>query len=334
LNHTEWFQDIRFDNLIFGYNISKKLGLGVGFTHMWMPGIEGLDETGLPGPTVNVSSSVVILGLSYRINYAISFGVAAKYFQDKLADYATSGASFDFGLYMKTAVPGLSLGIAAQNLGGEIKYDVQSQKIPLTYRGGLAYKFRSTDVLFSIDAVKAHDTDIFMNLGVEYVFRKQFSLRIGNKSYGSELFSPSFGAGFHIKETYHLQYTFVNYSDLGTTHRLGFSFHFNRPSTIRTSRLQYDTSQPVQLVPPENLTVQVDDAQLHVSWDRVTGVQYNVYAKHSSQDKWIKLNKKPLYNNSMNFKKPVTLGRYNFRVSSQYQSKESGYSKEKSIDIK
>ena len=37
LNHTEWFEDIRMDNLVFGYNFDRKFGIGFSMAHMWMP---------------------------------------------------------------------------------------------------------------------------------------------------------------------------------------------------------------------------------------------------------------------------------------------------------
>jgi hypothetical protein len=86
-------------------------------------------------------------------------------------------------------------------------------------------------------------------------------------------------------------------------------------------------------VPPTDLAVKVSGSELNISWARVAGVQYNVYGKHSTQDKWIKLNKSTLYNNSMKFKKPAAQGVFSFRVSSTFGGKESKYSKEVNIHV-
>ena len=334
LNHTEWFEDIRVDNIIFGYDISKKFAMGIGLVHMWMPGLESKDYLGRSMGSFDVTSSVANLGFSYKFNVAFSMGVAVEYFQDKLGDYSATGFGFDAGLYLRTAIPGLTTGLVVQNLGSEVTYDQIPQKIPLTYRGGLAYKLYSANTVFALDVVKSIDTDYNLNFGVEYVFQKQFSLRAGNRFSQQENFAPSFGVGFHVQQQYNFYYTFSNYSDLGGSHRLGFTFNFNRPRTkVRTS-LTYDSSQPVSLVSPANLNVNISDEKLKISWDRVPGVQYNVYARHSSSQKWVKLNKSPLYNNSLNFKTPLALGTYYFRVNSIYKGKESSYSKEVSIDVK
>ncbi len=48
LNHSEWFEDIRMENITMGHYLSKQFGVAAGFTHMWMPGIEGRDNQGQP----------------------------------------------------------------------------------------------------------------------------------------------------------------------------------------------------------------------------------------------------------------------------------------------
>ncbi len=328
LNHSEWFEDIRVDNIIFGYDLSKKFAMGLGLVHMWMPGLEGKDNFGRSLGSFDVTSSVANLGFSYKFNVAFSMGVAVKYFQDKLGDYSATGVGFDAGFYLRTAISGLSAGLVVQNLGGEVTYDQVPQKIPLTYRGGLAYKLYSANTIFSLDVVKSIDTDYNINFGAEYMFQKQFSLRIGNRFSQQQAFTPSFGVGFHIQQQYNFFYAFSNYTDLGGSHRLGFTFNFNRPKVRVRTNLTYDSSQPVSLVPPVNLNVNISDQKLNISWDRVSGVQYNVYARHSSSQKWVKLNDSPLYNNSLQFKTPLALGTYHFRVNSVYKGKESSYSKE------
>jgi hypothetical protein len=300
---------------------------------MWMPEIEGRDNQGQPIGSIDVSSSVFNLGIAYKIIPAFSLGLGMKYFQDKLASYTTSGFGFDAGILVKTFVKGFSAGIAVQNFGGKIKYDGEDQKIPLTFRGGLVYGLYKPQIQFALDVVKSIDTDYMINFGIEYVFRNQFSLRIGNKFTTYESFTPSFSAGFNFKKQYFIDYTFVNYTELGATHRLGFSYHFNRRLHKSKSLGYYDSSKPVKLIPPNNVGVKISGSELNISWDRVDGVQYNVYAKYSTQEKWSQLNKSSLYNNSMKFKKPAAKGILYFRVSSIFGGKESTYSKEVFINV-
>jgi hypothetical protein len=333
LSHTEWFEDIRIDNIAFGYEISRDIGIGAGLTHMWMPGIEGKNSLGQSIGSIDVSSSVANLGVSYNLHPALSMGLGVKYFQDKLASYSASGVGFDLGFLLKTFISGLSTGLSVQNIGGGISYDKEKQKIPLTIRGGLAYKIYSSNILISLDVVKSIDTDVNVHFGAEYILLNQFSISIGNRFSQTELFTPAFGAGFHFNQQYHLYYTFANYENLGGIHRMGFSFYFKSAAKTKKPRQLYSPGTPVVLIPPPNLSVEISGEELHLAWNRVAGVQYNVYAKHSSQEKWSKLNKSTLYNNSMQFKKPLLSGTYFFRVSSVYNGKESSYSKEVNINV-
>jgi hypothetical protein len=333
LNHTEWFEDIRMDNITLGHYLTNNFGVAAGFTHMWMPGIEGRDNQGQEIGSVDVTSSVFNLGFAYKIIPALSLGIGMRYFQDKLASYTTSGFGFDAGLLVNTLVPGLSAGIAVQNFGGKVNYDSEDQNIPLTFRGGLVYKLYMPNIKFALDVVKSVDTEYRLNFGIEYIFRNQFSLRIGNKFTTHETLTPSFSAGFNFNKQYYIDYTFVNYTELGGVHRLGFSFHFSPRTTKTKSYGNYDSSKPVTLLPPANVVAKNSGNELNISWDRVAGVQYNVYARHSSQEKWSKLNKSPLYNNSMKFKSPAASGIFYFRVSSIFGDKEGNYSKEISLNV-
>jgi hypothetical protein len=299
-----------------------------------MPAIQGKDYLGQDTETLNVSSSIIHFGISYKIISGINFGLATKYFLDKLASYSASGFAFDAGMYFRTLISGLSIGLAVQNLGGNIKYYQVAQKIPLTYRAGLAYKVYAMDLSIVADMVKSLDTDYGINVGAEYVFQNQFSLRMGNKYFFNGTFTPSFGAGFHLKNQYHLYYTFATFSDLGSTHRLGFAFHFDTPGTKRWKRRLQKPAVHLELRPPSYVYASMKGNQLIISWGYVKGATYNVYARHSSKKEWKKLNKTPLKFNTLKFKKPTAKGQIYFRVTSVMNNKESIYSKEANLNVK
>ncbi len=330
INHTQWFEDIKIDNLLFAYKISNKFGIAASFEYMWMPSIEGRDADGNLTGSFDVSSYVAHIASSYKISEDFSMGIGIKYFQDKLSEFSTSGFGFDVGILWKTMLPGLSVGLAAQNLGGQVTYDIEKQDIPTLYRGGIAYKLQPIDLLFSLDVIKSVDRDLDIAFGGEYVIAKQFVLRLGNVFNKTTLFTPSFGAGFIIKDQYELNYTFANYSDIGSVHRAGFTFRFNKPYVYTKEQAAVSS----RLQPPANLKARLEKGELMLSWDSVLGAQYNVYARFSNSNKWVKINKTPLYNNRMNFKRPKANGIFYFKVTSIYNGNESTYSKEVSIHVK
>jgi hypothetical protein len=334
LNHTQWFEDIKIDNLLASYNLSRKFGLAAGITHMWMPEIQGRDVAGRLTSPFDVSSSIFTAALAYQMTYGFNAGIALKYFLDNLADYTASGLGFDFGLHLKTSIKGLYTGLVVQNLGGEITYNKEKQKIPLTIRLGLVYKNFNPEFNILADAVKSLDSDPAIHLGLEYIHMEQFSVRVGNQFTWNVLLTPSLGVGFVLKKQFCFNYAFMVHPELGATHRLGFSFIFKSPLPTKTSISTPGTVKYNTLWPPTNVKVKTVKNELIVSWGVVPGAEYNVYSRHASQTTWHKLNDQPLKKTEMVFKIPKVPGKYYFMVNSILNKQESSDSKEVSINVK
>jgi hypothetical protein len=334
LNHTIWFEDIKIENLFSSYNISRKFGVGAGITHMWMPEIQGRDADGNLTLPFNVSSSIFTAAFAYQITHGFNIGIAAKYFMDNLGDYSASGAGFDMGLHLKTSLPGFYTGLVVQNIGADITYHKEKQKIPLTIRLGAVYRIFSPDFNILADVVKSIDSDPYLHVGLEYIHQDQFSVRFGNQSVWNELLVPSLGIGYSLKNQYHLNYTFTVFSVLGATHRLGFSFNFIAPPAVKPGSYPSSLSAYPQLKPPENVKVKIVKNELIISWSAVPGATYNVSSRHASQTTWHKLNESPLKKMEMVFKKPTVTGKYYFRVNTVIDKQESLASKEVAIDVK
>jgi len=333
LNHMEWFQDVRLDNIGFAYKFGKKFGSAISISHMWMKSIDGYDEQGFETNPFNVSSSIINLGLGYNIISGFSLGLGLKYFQDRLADYTGSGVAFDLGMHMKTAVPGLTMGVAVQNMGANVIYDKKAQRIPITYRAGFALKIPGINLIFASDAVKSVDSDYIFNLGTEYNFVENVTIRLGNRFSSNEIFTPSFGIGFQYNRQFFINYTFYNLEVLGSTHRFGFTYEFGRK--IYSAKKKYSTTflDKPKLIAPNNLEVEIKDEHLVISWDRVSGARYLVYAKYGYTGEWKKLVKTALYSNSLKINKLPEKGKYFFKVSSIINEKESKFSKEEQFEI-
>ncbi len=333
LNHTQWFEDIRMDNLIAGYNFDRKLGVALSVAHMWMPALEGKDVFGNPTGDVNVSSSVINLGLGYKIHPAFYVGLGVKYFQDNLAGFSASGLALDAGFYMYTALRGLSFGFAVQNIGGDIQYDEAREELPLTYRAGLAYKVPGTDLRIAADASKSLDTDYNFSAGVEYVLMNTFSLRVGNQFKNNMGFQPGYGAGFNFEQSYALDYTFHQFEDLGNTHRVGFTFRFDLPDRKIRTRPLYREYGIKRLNPPDQISYSVSDDKLIVNWGKVDGAVYNIYARVSADGPWKKLNKSLVHGTSYVFKKPSSDVELYISLTSVLNSVESDFSGEVKVDV-
>ncbi len=314
-NHTRWFEDIRFDNLTLALPLNSQLTMAAGVSYMWMPEIQGKDGFGQPTELLRVSSGVAYLGMAFQFHPAVYGGVTIKYFRDQLARFSASGVAVDVGYFMYTFIEGLSVGITVQNLGGKIQYFREKQPIPLTVRTGVAYRFYPSRFQIALDAVKSIDTDVNINLGLEYIFQNVFALRLGNQFRQNEIFRPSLGIGFQVLKTYMINYTYAAFADLGETHRVGLTIDFKKP------RRYPRRSTPARerfVLPPEKaprIIARIEGNKLIINWPKLPGASYNIYARSAGHLNWKKINTKPLTRNTITFKKPTKPGIYYFKVS-------------------
>ena len=323
LNHSEWLEDIRIDNIVYGQQIYPGLAFGAGITHMWMPALQGKDQYGNSTTEFDVSSSIAQIGMGYRFNRFLSIGAAAKYFQDNLADFSANGFAYDAGIYFMPFKPYLSIGLAVQNMGGEIKYDQAKQRIPLTYRAGVAIYLIPRSLIISSDLVKSVDTEYRLHVGTEYTFLNFLTLRAGNRFEAHNLLTPSYGMGLNLLNRYRFDYTFYEIPELGLTHRIGISIRFSDPD--RT--VKPEITPPRFLRPPTKVRLALKENQLIVYWNTVNYAAYNLYAKYYKNNKWVRLNKKAVHRNYLIFKKPTRKGIYYFNVKSVINGIESEASK-------
>ncbi|RMH61313.1 MAG: type IX secretion system membrane protein PorP/SprF [Calditrichaeota bacterium] len=333
VNHTQWFEDIKMDNLTFGYNFDRKLGMAIAISHMWMPELMGKDAFGNETQAFNVSSSVVQLGLGYRIHPSLFLGVGLKYFQDNLADITATGIAIDAGFYMYTMIPGLSVGLSVQNFGSDVKYENQLEKLPLQFRAGLAYKIRGIPWRIAVDAYKSLDSDVQFNAGMEYTILNTFSLRIGNQFRNGTTFQPGYGVGLNINNRYRMDYTYLNLNDLGATHRIGFTFQFGLPGVKVRKPVVYKNYRIRRSEAPRGLHYEIKADRLLIKWKVVRGAVYNIYARVGKTGVWKKLNSRLINGTEYSFKRPKHLKEDLYiSITSVINSVESPFSEELRIE--
>lgn len=231
LNHTEWFESIRFENISATARINNKFSAGLAFSHMWISGIEGFDEFGDPAPDVNVSSSVMNLSAAYAVYFGTYIGINLKYFSETLAQNQSGGFAVDLGYYMYTAVKNLSLGLAVQNLGSAAKHAEDQIDLPLTYRAGVAYKIEAANLNLALDFIKYTDSGAGFAIGVEYSFADQYFLRAGNEIREFDSLNLSAGFGAEILNFMRINYSLAEPGELGFVHYIGFDFKIDKKLT-------------------------------------------------------------------------------------------------------
>jgi hypothetical protein len=86
--------------------------------------------------------TVIALGWGKRISKFMYVGGQAKSINSKLADqYTGTSPAYDAGVMLQFFDGSLIFNCGAQNMGGKLKYDQESEPLPQAMRGGVALRF-------------------------------------------------------------------------------------------------------------------------------------------------------------------------------------------------
>jgi hypothetical protein len=178
---------------------------------------------------VTLSYSKAILEFSDK-DIDVSIGVNAKYIKSQIVGSARSYAG-DIGImtYNFGDIP-YRLAVVATNMGGGMKYDTESNPLPLTFKMGAAVNpFRN--MLFTTDVVFPKQNKPNLLVGTELATAPneltRFCVRAGMNS--QQMRDGLTGMTFGLGATLHffsLDYAFVPMGELGTTHRISLTFDF------------------------------------------------------------------------------------------------------------
>ena len=160
-------------------------------------------------------------------DHLFGFGVAAKYLREEIDDITAQAVAADVGLSMdfsKVEQIPLSLGLVVQNLGTDAKFQNDTEKAPVNFKAGAAYKFMKSGT-FVLDINRPRYGSMTLHQGVEFVLMNTLALRAGyNGRIGA---GPGLTAGAGITEKqFSVDYAFVPVGDLGSTHRLSVSWRW------------------------------------------------------------------------------------------------------------
>lgn len=134
----------------------------------------------------------------------------------------------------------MRFGVSALNVGGHLKYERESERLPTSFRAGAAMR-PIKNLLITTDWIVPRSNTAYAAAGTEWVAvdsrTMSFILRAGlNGLRGRDLTGAavSGGAGFHLSPC-QLDYAFVPFGELGDTHEIMLTF---RPSLRESPRVQ------------------------------------------------------------------------------------------------
>jgi hypothetical protein len=230
LMHSEWFEGIRYE-FLGGVQSDGRQAFGLGLLGLYTDEIEEREEDPLADPigTFRVFDFSITGTYALRLTEQFDVGGSIKYLNETIDENSAGGFAVDLGgIYRVPALPGLSAGLAIQNLGPQMKFEVDGFDLPALARLGAALEVPveslNGDLVLVGDAlVPISDGDVKIHGGIEFEYARTFALRFGYRT-GWDNQNVSVGLGAKVRG-FRLDYAYVPfYSDLGDTHRISLGF--------------------------------------------------------------------------------------------------------------
>jgi LysM repeat protein len=136
--------------------------------------------------TFNASSLALGVNAARALDRHTVVGMGAKFVNENLGAVSGYGGTFDIGVIYRAGP--LSLGAAAQNMGGSMKYDSLAYSMPLNFGTGLSLRSVKTGLSASVDFNHPNAYYDDVRTGAEWMWKDHMALRIG---YRQELNAPS-----------------------------------------------------------------------------------------------------------------------------------------------
>ena len=346
--HGQLYEELAVENFTAVYPNLKNFTLSVGLSYLHLPGIQKYDINSLTGEPIasggefQVYDFVPQLGIAYRVAESFTMGLQFKYLMERIDDITASGFAFDLGVLYKLPFDYLSVGGSILNLGPNLQYETAKEKLPITYRLGLAYQFPQYFVTLTFDGVKTVNENWRFLPGFEVEFMQSLAIRAGYQFQQDIGGGYNVGAGFKFMENYGINYVFSPYGILGSTHKAEININFGTDygsegvqkdiyysKKYEATDLNLNRNISYLLPVPDGVTANRHNGELVLSWNplSISDAQYNIYVQIKGRTGLVKINQKPIKESSFTFKPTVSGLKLKFYVCLVRDTKESEFSK-------
>jgi Uncharacterised protein family (UPF0164) len=210
-------------------------------------------------------SSLDLEGGSRRIDHFL--GIAGKYIRSTLAQsYHATAYAADIGYLANMPDDGWSVGLAALNLGGKLRYVDVADPLPATVRGGVSWEGGVPGVQ-NITLAADGDYDLeeriwHANIGAEYFWLRTYGVRLGYQFNRPDQGGLTIGVGLRWRGRVLFDYAYDLGDLLGNGQRVTLSYRFGGvpPSAREHQRQPFIEAMPEHEEIP-NLNEQQPDVQ-------------------------------------------------------------------------
>ena len=234
INHNSYLAGSFEETLLFGLPAGNLGGFAGALQYISWGGLDKRDALGVSEGIFNDGDVAFSLGWGATFAPGLSFGTALHGVQQKIIDSLYNEISGDLGLLF-IPNPNFRMGLSYTGLGTDLAGFTPAQDLKLGISAVLNLG-RGTDVkpLLAGDWEPRGVSRI--QCGLEWTIEKYYSLRMGYQAPLSDnqiggLSGFTTGAGVRIG-SFQLDYAFVPYGDLGTSHRVSVGYEFPSETPI------------------------------------------------------------------------------------------------------
>ncbi|MFH1824355.1 MAG: PorV/PorQ family protein [Candidatus Firestonebacteria bacterium] len=242
--HAFWFEDIFYDwaSVALSTDMGK---IGFGIEYLSYGNIIETDDTGWEIGDFKPMDLAVIVSYANVIE-DIMFGLNVKYISMRIKESATA-IGMDFGIMKSILMDSdkinsdkINIGLVVQNIGTNVQFISDKYSLPLNIKLGLACYIES-NWIFSVDFNIPVDNAVNFGVGAEYKYKlnDEFGItcRAGCQSLTTEgLNGLTVGGGVNYLN-WTIDYAFVPYGDLGSTHRFSLGFLFGEKEKTQDKKI-------------------------------------------------------------------------------------------------
>ncbi len=258
VSHTQWWASITLNHAAFVHTIEHVGTFGASVAVLTMDKMEVTTELQPNGTGEFFDAQDLMIGVSYakRLTEDFSFGVTAKYVNQRIWNESATGFAFDVGTQYRIGVRDLTIAMSMTNFGADMKYSgrdlrfkfdkdptltynrlaptelaAEDYPLPLHFQVGLAMTAFDTEemqFLVAVDVTHPNDNDERLNIGGEVRLFEHVALR-GGYRFGYDIERATLGAGVEAPlgdARLRFDYAYTTYQLLPNVHRVSVGMQF------------------------------------------------------------------------------------------------------------
>ena len=248
LGHTAYFVDVSMNYVSYVHRV-KSISLAGSLIYLNSGEMNETTEFDPLGTNRTFRTVHMAAGLTFsqKLTELFSYGITAKYLEEKFVEVDSRSVVFDMGFFYKVGDTGLKFAVGLNNYGldstpegeltrtgvdGEIVEDsFEDSSAPSVFNIGAAYERSLSDdlnLLVTGQLTNPSDNAERYSIGAELEFLTRLYLRTGYKFGVEEAILPNAGVGFlfPLKEKkIGVDYGFSTRERLGSIHRIAVKFY-------------------------------------------------------------------------------------------------------------